>query len=49
MRHRGHVVFDPGKELQALGDENPYPHVAKCYRSVHEDRRKCQDLDLGGE
>lgn len=48
MRRRGHVGFEPGKELQALSDQSPYCRLAGCYRSVHEKRRKFQDLDFGG-
>lgn len=48
MRNRGRVGFESGKELQARSDQNPYPCIARCYRSVHEDRRKCQDLGFEG-
>lgn len=48
MRNRGCVGFESGNELQALSDQNPYPSLARCYRSLHEDRRKCPHLGFEG-
>lgn len=48
MRNRGCVGFESGNELQALNDQNPYPSLAGCYRCVHEDQKKCQDLGFEG-